>query len=403
MGFFDRLFGGARRAKARADEAATRARETLGRGDAAGAFTIACAALAESASDTALLTIASECMAIQGEAETAELFLRAADAPHDVQRLLELGSDLLSHELDDVAVAILNEALVLAPFDAVVRSELALAYAHYGRPTDVVATLAMHPCLADDPGALFAFAWASLLSGDLGAAESSAEQLAGHVQARPLHDKLRAALARTEIPPDVNPPDARDFYFLEYGGIVLSLAEGDGGRYGPLDFTEAVVATILGRAAFALDAMGVSDRPCVPANDAAKPLAEKLAAALGTYVTAMPAHGRLPRMILVAQNAEDFEAHVERFGSPSEVVTFALSLPWANGVALAPDVVGAMVRRARYSATTAEPSDLLDPALSLFLTARKKHLPAADQVAHSAYAPDAPLPRPSAEIRKSGT
>ncbi len=403
MGFWDRLFGGARRAQVEAHEGAVRARDTLARGDAAGAFSIACAALSHNAVDPEALAIASDAILVLGESDTSELFRRAADAPHDVEALLELGSDLLSHELADVAVAILNEALLLAPFDAVVRSELSLAYAYMGRPNEVVATLAMHPCLADDPGALFSFAWASLLSGDLEAAQSSLAQLSQHRQAEPLTQKLAAALARTEVPPASAPPDARDYYFLEYGGVVLIQAETCGGRFGPLDVDTATLATMLGRAAFVLDGMGASDRPCVAANDASAALAEQLAQSLGTSVTKLPPHGRLPRMILVAQDAEDFEPLLPRFGSPAEVVTVALTLPWARGVAIAPDVVGALVRRARYSASTATPSELLDPALSLFLSTRKTRLPTADREAHTAYAPDAPLPRPAAELRKSET
>lgn len=400
MGVWDWLFGTSRKDKARAAEAARRARDTLARGDASGAFVIASTALAGNGSNSELLTISSEAMVLSGEAEMGELFLRAADAPHDASRLLELGSNLLSNEQADVASSVLSEALLLAPFDAVVRSELSLAHAYAGEPAKAVEVLAMHPCLGDDPGALFAFAWASLLAGDTGAARASVEPLAVHRSAKALVTKLEGALRRRELFVESQPRDARDFYFLEYGGVLLAPAPDHEGRFGPLDVDATVLSSILGRAAFALDALHVSDRPVVPVNDRAKPVAERLAKAINGFTGTMPAHGRLPKMILVALEASEFEPIVPRLGDPSEVITFAITVPWARGISLAPDLVGALARRVRFSCTDAEPTDLLDPALSLCLKAWGDELPACDHDTHSAYAPDAPLPHPPAEVQK---
>lgn len=400
MGVWDWLFGNARKQKARAAEAAQTARETLARGDASAAFEIASAALAGNGSDPELLTIASEAMVLSGDAEMGELFHRAADAPHDASRLLELGTSLLSTERASIASSVLSEALLLAPFDAVVRSELSLAHAYAGEPAKAVEVLAMHPCLGDDPGALFAFAWASLLAGDTGAARATVEPLMAHRAARALVRKLEGALRRRELFVDAQPKDARDFYFLEYGGVVLTLAPEHEGRFGPLDVTNEVLSSILGRAAYVLDAWNVSDRPVVAVNDEARPLAEKLAAAIGGFTAALPPHGRLARMILVAEDATEFDPIVTRLGDPTEVVTFAVTLPWARGVSLAPDLVGALARRVRFSASDAVPSDLLDPTLSVALASWKNELPACDHDAHAAYAPDAPLPHPPGETQK---
>ena len=150
-----------------------------------------------------LFHLAGHVLRLGGEHETAELFDRAADAPHDPQRLFELGSELLREEQPEAAAAMLERALAFAPFDAVVWSDLALAQARAGRPRAVMETLALHPCLAEDPGALFQFAWAALLAGDLEAAEGALAEL--H-QAPALRTLLEHAVARARIGAASDPP-----------------------------------------------------------------------------------------------------------------------------------------------------------------------------------------------------
>ncbi|HJL16386.1 MAG TPA: hypothetical protein RMH99_12060, partial [Sandaracinaceae bacterium LLY-WYZ-13_1] len=227
MGWLGRIFGSGRRREARR-RTELRLRARLEDAGAEATWPAVADALTADPEHDALLHVAAHVLRLGGEAPTAELFDRAADAPHDPQRLFELGSRLLSEEQPEVAAALLERALAFVPFDAVVRSELALAQARSGRPDKVLEALALHPCLGDDPGALFEFGWASLLTGDLEAAEGALGELHG---APALRRKLALALERARIGAAAEPPDARDFYFLEHGGLLLDADGPRRGRY----------------------------------------------------------------------------------------------------------------------------------------------------------------------------
>lgn len=395
MGWLDRLFGGRRERARRIAAASAAVTARLATGDLMGAEALLRPALFADPDAPALLHRAADLMIRRGETHLAELFSRAADATNDVERVFELGSRLLSREDATLAAAILLSAVSMAPFDAALRSETAIALARAGRPQEVVETLALHPNLAGDPGALFEFAWASLLMGDAEAAEGSREQLASLGAARRLLHKLEAALDRSSLPPLSTPPDARDFYFLEHGGLVLD-GRGEGrGRYGEVTLDAPTLDAILGRATTALGELWTGPRRIIAGGAEDLPLARALAQSVGAeLVERVP--GRVPAGLFVVRNAQELESQVSRLGDDaSEVFTFALFLEYGASVARAPDVVGLMGRQVTDSGLEPEAWDAVaDGALEAFIRARREHLPPEGVRVHTAYLPDAPLPWP---------
>ncbi|MCC6875869.1 MAG: hypothetical protein IT378_16295, partial [Sandaracinaceae bacterium] len=251
MGWLERWWS-KRGARARVrEEAIASARGLLDEGRVREAFAAIERVLMDDPEAQELMHLAATILRRDAQPETAELFDRAADAPGDTQLLLQLGSDLLSRDAPALAATFLERALAFAPFDAVIRSELALAYARQGRPDRVVETLALHPCLADDPGALFEFAWASLLTGDLESAEGAARALAMTPQTRDLRRKLENTLARARLG-TAGAPDARDFLFIEHGALLLDAAGPYGGRYDALELDDARIVGLAARAAWAV-------------------------------------------------------------------------------------------------------------------------------------------------------
>lgn len=370
MSLLGRLwFGGKKRREARR-ALESRVRSLLETEGAAPAWRALAEALPDHADSVELFHLASLVLRGGGEREAAELFDRAADAPHDPQRLFELGSHLLSSDQPESAAAILERALAFVPFDAVVRSELAIAHTRSGRPREAVEALALHPCLGDDPGALFTFAWASMLAGDLDAARGALAELRG---ADALKEKLRAALARADIPM-ADPPDARDYYFLEHGGLVIDAGGEHGGRYSQ----KTIDAGILESAAWAVREL-VEDPRVVAIDEAHEPIAKAFAAAIDAPIAAK---GRTPSTILPVLNADAVDGE-----SAGSALVFALSAPFDRRLARAPDIVGAFAR----SATVSLPlvggerralEHYVEPRRAL-LFPREKY----------AYAPDEPLPR----------
>lgn len=404
MGLFDWMRG-----KSRAEREAALAASVeesaaiLARGDAKGALAAANAALVIAPDHPRLLHAAADALLVLGRTRTAELSRLAADAPHDVPRVLELGSQLLVEDSLAVADAVLGHALTLAPFDAVVRSERALAQALAGRHADAVATLSPHPCLADDAGALFQFAWSSLLAGDPEAAAGATEELARHTSAENLRRKLLAALRRAEIPPDADPPDARDFLFLEHGALLLELAPVPTARYAALELDTAHAARLLSRAAVALRLLEARPAACIAIDDAALPYAEALAAALEVPTLRLPDAGRVPDGVLVARTAVELAEVSDRLGEHGgRVVTLALAHPFSVRTPCTPDLLGLFAERLRFSvdpdalvhaaANAGQRAEPFHARLSAFIEARRELLPPRDTArVPSAYLADAPL------------
>ncbi len=338
-----------------------------------------------------LFHLAGHVLRLGGEHETAELFDCAADAPHDPQRLFELGSELLREEQPEAAVAMLERALAFAPFDAVVRSELALAQARAGRPRAVMETLALHPCLAEDPGALFQFAWAALLADDLDAAEGALAELHAAPALRTL---LRHAVARARLGPASGPADVRDFFFVEHGGLVLDAGGPLGGRYEARTIDAPGAAVLLGAFAWWMRDRLPSPRRVVALDDAHRPLAEAVARAVDGTVIA-PGKGRVPSVIVPLVSGDRMEQLPRESLDAEGAILFALSVDFTRSLPRAPDVVGVFARRVELvpGAFEGPVAESADARLRAFVEARREHLPPAASRERAAYVPDEPLPR----------
>jgi hypothetical protein len=257
-----------------------------------------------------------------------------------------------------------------------------------------MAVLALHPNLGDDPGALFELAWASLLTGDLATARGARDELGAFRSVPRLLPTLDAALARAEIAHASSPPDARDYYFLEHGGLVLDDSGPERGRYGARALDRAAVAHLLGLAAWAIRELVVAPRRIFHASEAAAPFAHALARAVGGEAMALPeSHGAAG--ILVARAADELEPLSSTLREKrSQVFTLALALDPRKTVAPAPDFVGAFIRDPSFVLPFDEALALTveaDEALAAFVEVRRAHLPPRGRRDQSAYVPDAPL------------
>jgi hypothetical protein len=397
VSFFGRLFGGKQRRQARA-AAEARARSLLEAGNAAAAWRELADALARDPDEMhELLRAASLVLRGGGERDTAELCDRAADAPHDPQRWVELGSRLLSSDEAEVAAAALERALAFVPFDAVVRSELAIAQARSGRPRESAETLALHPCLGDDPGALFQFAWASLLAGDLEAAHSALAELRsapGLRSAGGLREKLGAALERADLGMRASPPDARDYYFLEHAGIVVDNAGPLGGRYDALEIDRARAGRIVAHAgALARELAPDRAHRVICVDDRHERLARSFAGACGGKVVTPKKNGRFPSGVVPLLSADRADALDKRDRDAEGTLLFAMTMRFDRCVSRAPDIVGAFARTPAISDDalgTDGAAPPIDEALRAFTDERRELL---FPRARYPYAPDEPLPR----------
>lgn len=384
MGLFDRVFGRRRREARRALEANVRA--TLEQEGPEAAWGLLLPAIARERDPVGLFHLAAHVLRLRGEGALAELFDRAADAPHDPQRLFELGSELSSADEPEAAAAMLERALAFSPFDAVVRSELALAYSQSGRPDRVVEALALHPCLADDPGALFQFGWASLLSGDLDAAEGALRQLRA---APPLRKKLRDALERARLGMAVDPPDARDWLFVEHGAVLVDSGGELGGRYDAFRLERRLVGQVAGLVKTLL----APPRRVVAIDEEHRPLADALACACeGTLVARGP--GRIPAAVVPLLSGRHV-AELSREDLDAEgVLLVSLTVDFTRALPRVPDVVGAFAREVTLAGDAFEEVEpAVDEGLRAFLEERRAYLRATVGGPRTAYVPDEPLPR----------
>lgn len=394
MGLWSYVFGGRRRREAR--RALVEEVERLLAGQEPGAAWRALeAGLADDPEPREIFHLAGRVLRMGGETATAELFDRAADAPHDLERLLELGAELLGHGQPSAAAAVLERALRLAPFDAVVRSELAIAQARAGRPHQVVQTLALHPCLADDPGALFQFGWASLLTGDLDAAEGALATLRGAARLRQV---LEHALARARVGSAASPPDARDFLFVEHGALLVDAGGPLAGRYDVLSVDAGRARQLLAGCAAAVQRLVSTPRRVAIWDERQRGLAEALAEACGGRAVEARDAGRSDLVVLdradrLAEGVPE-PLHAEHL---REALVIALTMELAPALPRAPDIVGALARTVEL-----QPGALasflpgvggLAPELESFVEARQEWLAPRRRTPRIAYVPDAPLPR----------
>ena len=398
MGFLSGFFGGRKRRERRA-AASARVRAVLEESGPDAAWAEVVQALIADPDDDALLHLAAHVLRSSGERATAELFDRAADAPHDPQRHFELGSSLLSEEQPEIAAALLERALAFVPFDAVVRSELALAHARSGRPEKVLEALALHPCLADDPGALFEFGWAAMLTGDLDSAEGALQELQnGRGGARALRKKLELALRRARVRPARRPPDARDYYFVEHAAILVDAGGPLGGRYVDKRVDEAWVRRCVSDIGWILETLLPRPRHILALDDAHRPFAEALARACGGDVAPFSASSALRGVLPLLAGASIEELPDHSILEQDGLWLCALGVDWSRSLSRAPAIVGAFASRASIDADAFAidpdgPRPDPSPELREFVTGRRDLLPPRGARVRAAYVPDAPLPR----------
>lgn len=389
VGWLGSIFGGRRRENARRALEAD-VRSLLDREGPSAAWSALEAGLRADPDPVSLFHLAAHVLRLGGERTTAELFDRAADAPHDPQRLFELGSELTSAEQPEAGAAMLERALAFAPFDAVVRSELAIAQARAGWPDRVVETLALHPCLADDPGALFQFGWASLLCGDLRAAEGALAELEG---ARELGRKLRHAIERARTVAG-DPTSARSCVFVEHGALLLDDGGPLGGRYAKLSADRAWMERTLGALGWALGELVPPPRRVIAIDDAHRALAEAVARACDGAVLE-PGKGRVPAGVIPLLHAGELEALPRESLDADGTLVFALTMDFTRSAPRVPEVIGAFARAVELDrdAMTSSEDAPVDAALRSFVDARRAHLPPRAARVRTAYVPDEPLPR----------
>jgi len=389
MGWLGRIFGSRKRREQRR-ETEERLRAALEADGADATWPALVEALREDPDSDELYRLASHALRLAGAPRLAVFFDRAADAPHDAQRLFELGSELLSEDEPDAAVAVLERALALAPFDAVARSELALAHARRGDPDKVLATLALHPCLADDPGALFELAWASLLKGDLDTAEDAARELHGAPQ---LRHKLELAIDRGRASGPAR--DARDFYFVEHGGVLVDATGALAGRHDALTVDADWLGTTLRDAGAVVERLLPRPRRILALDAAHRPLAEALAATCdGTVLE--PGRGRLPAAVLPLWDGSLVESRLDAASLKAEGIwLFALTVDHRASLARAPEIVGAFTREATLADGLAPEASDKPPSSTLldYVDHRRDYLPPRGDRVRAAYVPDAPLPK----------
>lgn len=416
MGLLRRLFGIAGPGRATRERLGAQARAvveaTLRAGDVAAALGLLRQALASAPADPHLLRLLADVLLRAGRARLAALARLAADAPHDPQRFYELGASLLAEDEAALAEAALGHVLALVPFDAVARSEQALARAWQGKHREAVETLSLHPCLADDAGALFQFSWSSLLSGDAAAAARSAERLrALRGASDDLVRRLDDALARAAVPPDADPPDARDLLYLEHGGLLLDPAPTPDARYRALALDTAHAGRIVSRAAVALGLLGLEPAAVYAADAASAPYADALAASLARPRAALPSAGRVPEGVLVGRDGAALAPLVPRLDEARDrTVCVAIAQVWRARGPMAADLVGAFasdltidVDAARLVAQARADRDAperpVHARLQAFVERRRDFLPPAGRRLRAAWVADALSPASSGEER----
>jgi len=337
--------------------------------------------------EPALLRAAADVARARGDLGWALRLDRAADDPSDPARLADAAAHLERTGAVDAALALLHGALMLAPFDAVLRSELALVYARAARPAESAAVLALHPCLAADPGALFQFAWSSMLAGDLASARECLRPLEDHTGSGALSAVLASALERSVITASTSPTGLREFLFLEHGALLLDAS----GPHAGVHREAALDATFVSQLAPRVrDGLGrVPPRVTAACEDDLEVLSP-LAAAWGMKV-APPPRGGVPDGLLASAQAASLEPWWPRLTGP-HVRTLALWLP-LDGRARVPDLVGAVGRRLEPSCAPLRVAEQ-DVAWSSFVRARRAWLePTRARVARP-FVRDAPIAWP---------
>lgn len=198
--------------------------------------------------------------------------------------------------------------------------------------------------------------------------------------------KLGVALRRAAVAPASDPPNARDYLYLEHGAVLLDAAGPLGGRYDsrPLDPDDSrALVDALARVIVALDL----ERSTVWHTARAAPLAAVIGFGSARAIEDEPVSSG----VVMAANADEL-AQLDIAASGASVATFALVLDWTRPVGRVPDFVGLLAGSAPWQPPASSTTAVPDPALAEFVAARAEHLPPRGRRVATAYLPDAPLP-----------
>lgn len=316
--------------------------------------------LAEGGPHVSVLRALEICYRESGDLGMTAAVGRLADALDDPQRLFELGSLLLSAFRPRSAASVLEAALLRAPFDAVIRSEAALAFQYARRPDKALEMLALHPCLADDAGALFSFGWCSLLCCDVQAAQGALGGLLeeGDPERKPLALRLQGAIERMQTL-GARPRTLAEWVFVEYGSVLLDESPEGRGRYVLLRADHRwflrIANTVAALARSRCLDMDAEVRVSY-ADAAARSLAEACAEVLGGEVTPWEQGAALPGL-LVASSPEGLLRQKGEWQRPG-VVTLVALMPGTTPASITPDLIGAFADSAKWSGDSSAPRDV---------------------------------------------
>jgi hypothetical protein len=189
-----------------------------------------------------------------------------------------------------------------------------------------------------------------------------------------------------------DPPDARDWLFVEHGALLIDARGPLGGRYDALDAGAEWVGAILREARWLLPELAPGARRVIAIDEAHRPLAEAVARACEAELLG-PGKGRIPAAIVPLLRGEDMKRLSHEDLDAEDALLFALTVDFTRTLPRVPDVIGAFARTATLTGELdigpGEPA----ASLSAFVEPRRAHLRPRVIPARTAYVPDEPLPR----------
>lgn len=293
------------------------------------------------------LARAAEVTRLCGAAQEAPLFARVAEVPGDSQALYDLGYLLVESGFPMIGVAYLERCLELEPGQPLVRYEA--AYAHfsagdYERAGRDLSTLVDSGELCGEEG----FAAELLL------VESLLYNGEGDL-ARDVFDKIDVAdsseggeqrmdavahlLARADALP-CGPTDARDWHFVERGGVVLGTGEDRAEAWVPAITSLEFLARLVRTLESVLAALEIEPEEIQALGYEMLPIAQVLARRLGVPL----AHDGTPaterRLVLAHDGDAISREHILLRNRDDAHDLFALSFDPRRDYPITPDIVG---------------------------------------------------------------
>ena len=281
-----------------------------------------------------------------GSKEDADRFTAVAEEPTDPQALYDLGFTFVEQGLPGLAVRYLERCVEHEPDHPLVRYELGYALFQAG----AFETALPHLARTAADGSLAGpepFA-ASLLMvechlhlGDLDAARDAFEAIdaTGDAQADAQLDAIAATIARAARRFGTGRLDARDWYFIEQGGVTLRVdPELPGGTLG-VDW----IADLLRRLEAVVDALDVAPEVVSFVSPESKPIAAALAYRLGAQLIdaeSFDPHADEPTLLVAKEPAEFVPMLTSLRVHDDDLHLFAVTLDPRVDHPIAPDIVG---------------------------------------------------------------